>query len=209
MLSVTNWNAVVAQALAPHGIQLEDEHYGILEYPGFAAVCAHLSQPDRLYVCVYCVTMNARLADRVAMRPPGALTDQMKKAIRVGIGSLELRFTMLGNELAEQVASIAFANIADLPDETLRGGDLRAAPKSLSAAIRSIKPTQHGYEIRMHDKLKALELLYKMIGEPPMEARGFDQSDKAQELEDQQTILNVLDPGRRLPPPKGSSNGHG
>lgn len=70
--------------------------------------------------------------------------------------------------MLEELAAIAFANGADFATVN-QNGIVRITPTSelpdeKRKAIASIKEGQYGTEVKVHDKVKALELLAKHLG---------------------------------------------
>ena len=81
------------------------------------------------------------------------------------------------------MAALGFSNIFDyveVSDGELR---LKEMPSEIQGAVSSIKVTKNGTEIKLHDKLKALEFLAKYTGladkkgEPPVENNLFEAID--------------------------------
>ena len=63
-----------------------------------------------------------------------------------------------------EMAALSFSNIFDyveVIDGKLR---LKEMPSEIQGAVSSIKVTKNGIEIKLHDKLKALEFLAKYMG---------------------------------------------
>lgn len=82
-----------------------------------------------------------------------------------------------------EMAALGFSNIfnyVEVSDGELR---LKEMPSEIQGAVSSIKVTKNGTEIKLHDKLKALEFLAKYTGltdkkgEPPVENNLFEAID--------------------------------
>lgn len=78
------------------------------------------------------------------------------------------RVEITQEKVLEELAAIAFANGADFATVN-QNGIVRITPTSelpeeKRKAIASIKEGQYGTEVKVHDKVKALELLAKHLG---------------------------------------------
>jgi phage terminase small subunit len=86
--------------------------------------------------------------------------------------SIEERFSVTKESIIEELAAIAFANLGDHftwdEEGRIRSKASRVLTHAQKRAVASIKQTRdnHGaiVEVRLPDKLKALELLSKVLG---------------------------------------------
>jgi phage terminase small subunit len=86
--------------------------------------------------------------------------------------SIEERFSVTKESIIEELAAIAFANLGDHftwdEEGRIRSKPSRGLTQAQTRAVASIKQTRdnHGaiVEVRLPDKLKALELLSKVLG---------------------------------------------
>ena len=72
-----------------------------------------------------------------------------------------------GEEILEELAAIGFARVTDyltVEDGTLTLKDWKKLRKKARAAIASVEKTSTGLKVKFYDKMKALELLGKMLG---------------------------------------------
>ena len=100
----------------------------------------------------------------------------------------------------KELAAIGFARATDYAKIVPGGGvdfvSTDELTESQKAAVVSIKETQNGTEIRLADKLKALELIGKHLGMFDRNTNGIDQ-----EIEDDpltKSIEKVISDGGRL-----------
>ena len=100
----------------------------------------------------------------------------------------------------QELAAIGFARATDYAKIVPGGGvdfvSTDELTESQKAAVVSIKETQNGTEIRLADKLKALELIGKHLGMFDRNTNGIDQ-----EIEDDpltKSIEKVISDGGRL-----------
>lgn len=84
---------------------------------------------------------------------------------------LQTKLEITQERVLQELAAIAFANGADYakivkngPQETVERIPTDSLPPEKLAAIACIKSGRNGIEIRLHDKVKALELLGKYLG---------------------------------------------
>lgn len=108
----------------------------------------------------------------------GYLDERQKK--------LEERTEITQDRVLKEIASVAFANGTDFATLDVDGGSIKVkfVPTALlsadkKAAIAGIKETQVGIEIKLNDKMKALELLGKHLGmfTDKVELRGSIEAD--------------------------------
>lgn len=124
----------------------------------------------------------------------------IQKAIQQRKQAREQRTEITQDRVIQELAAIGFARSTDYARIVPGGGvdfvstdDLTESQK---AAVVSIKETQNGTEIRLADKLKALELIGKHLGMFDRNINGIDQ-----EIEDDpltKSIEKVISDGGRL-----------
>ncbi len=139
-----------------------------------------LTPKQRLFVQEYLIDLNAKQASiRAGYSPANAEfqghqlinNPKVKQAIELAMYERELRTKVTQDRVIEELAKIAFINPTDVVnscDASLRNG----ATREDTAAISSIRvkrlPTREGFgverEIKLHDKIRALELLGKHLG---------------------------------------------
>ncbi len=138
-----------------------------------------LTPKQRLFVQEYLIDLNAKQASiRAGYRPTNAEfqghqlinNPKVKQAIKLAMYERELRTKVTQDRVIEELAKIAFLNPTDVINEydaSLHNG----AAREDTAAISSIRvkrlPTKGGFgverEIKLHDKIRALELLGKHL----------------------------------------------
>lgn len=96
---------------------------------------------------------------------------EIQEAIKGEFDGRQKRTHIDGDMVVGELAKIAFANGADFAKVVKEGSfpSIDAVPtdqlsKDKQAAIAGYKTTQYGVEIKLHDKVKALELLGKHLG---------------------------------------------
>lgn len=124
----------------------------------------------------------------------------IQKAIQQRKQAREQRTEITQDRVIQELAAIGFSRATDYARIVPGGGvdfvstdDLTESQK---AAVVSIKETQNGTEIRLADKLKALELIGKHLGMFDRNTNGIDQ-----EIEDDpltKSIEKVISDGGRL-----------
>lgn len=139
-----------------------------------------LTPKQRLFVQEYLIDLNAKQASiRAGYSPANAEfqghqlinNPKVKQAIELAMYEREQRTKVTQDRVIEELAKIAFLNPTDVINEydaSLRSG----ATREDTAAISSIRvkrfPTREGFgverEIKLHDKIRALELLGKHLG---------------------------------------------
>ena len=78
-----------------------------------------------------------------------------------------LRVELEADDVVRQLAVIAFANIADFVTWDEGGTRLLSAEtidQTKMTAVQNVMSGYHGVTVRLHDKLRALELLAKHLG---------------------------------------------
>jgi len=139
-----------------------------------------LTPKQRLFVQEYLIDLNAKQASiRAGYSPANAEfqghqlinNPKVKQAIELAMYEREQRTKVTQDRVIEELAKIAFLNPTDIINEydaSLRNG----AAREDTAAISSIRvrrtPSKNGMgierEIKLHDKIRALELLGKHLG---------------------------------------------
>ena len=138
---------------------------------------AKLTEKQKRFVAEYMVDLNATAAARRAgysektaevigyenLRKP-----QIMAAIHERQQNLQGKLEITQEAVLQELAAIAFANGTDFV--TVTGAGLLCVkatsevPKNKLPAIAGIKYSQLGIEIKLHDKVRALELLGKHLG---------------------------------------------
>lgn len=98
-----------------------------------------------------------------------------------------------------EIAAIAFSDLSDYVNvesiedrgQVLTVTDTRLIPKSKRRAICSIKAGTKGIEVKLYDKLKALELVGRICG-------VFSGSQEAEERELIESLKNILETGDEI-----------
>jgi len=139
-----------------------------------------LTPRQRLFVQEYLIDLNASQA---ALRAGYSINNahkigsqllenpRIKQAVKLAMYEREQRTKVTQDRVIEELAKIAFINPTDVVnsyDASLRNG----AAREDTAAISSIRvkrfPTREGFgveqEIKLHDKIRALDLLGKHLG---------------------------------------------
>lgn len=124
----------------------------------------------------------------------------IQKAIQQRKQAREQRTEITQDRVIQELAAIGFARATDYAKIVPSGGvdfvSTDELTESQKAAVVSIKETQNGTEIRLADKLKALELIGKHLGMFDRNTNGIDQ-----EIEDDpltKSIEKVISDGGRL-----------
>ena len=124
----------------------------------------------------------------------------IQKAIQQRKQAREQRTEITQDRVIQELAAIGFARATDYAKIAPGGGvdfvSTEELTESQKAAVVSIKETQNGTEIRLADKLKALELIGKHLGMFDRNTNGIDQ-----EIEDDpltKSIEKVISDGGRL-----------
>ena len=124
----------------------------------------------------------------------------IQKAIQQRKQAREQRTEITQDRVIQELAAIGCARATDYAKIVPGGGvdfvSTDELTESQKAAVVSIKETQNGTEIRLADKLKALELIGKHLGMFDRNTNGIDQ-----EIEDDpltKSIEKVISDGGRL-----------
>lgn len=138
---------------------------------------AKLTEKQKRFVQEYLVDLNATAAakragysEKSASRIAVELLNktQVSAEIQKQQAKRQKRVEITQEKVLEELAAIAFANGADFATVN-QNGIVRITPTSelpdeKRKAIASIKEGQYGTEVKVHDKVKALELLAKHLG---------------------------------------------
>lgn len=138
---------------------------------------AKLTEKQKRFVDEYLVDLNAtaaakragyseKTADRIGPELLGKTC--VSAAIQEAIKKRQKRVEITQERVLEELAAIAFANGTDFATIT-RNGLVRLTPtddlsEDKKKAVAVIKEGQYGTEVKLHDKVKALELLGKHLG---------------------------------------------
>lgn len=138
---------------------------------------AKLTEKQKRFVAEYLVDLNAtQAAIRAGYSPKTANRIGSQNLSKVDVqAEIEKRRATLRNKLEitqervlEELAAIAFANGTDFATITHNGlvrlTPTDEVPEEKKKAVASIKEGQYGTEIKLHDKVRALELLGKHLG---------------------------------------------
>ena len=138
---------------------------------------AKLTEKQKRFVAEYLVDLNATAAakragysEKSASRIAIELLNktQVSEEIKKRRGELQSKLKITQEKVLQELAAIAFANGTDFVTVT-GAGLLDVKPTSQVSkeklpAIAGIKYSQTGIEIKLHDKVRALELLGKHLG---------------------------------------------
>lgn len=138
---------------------------------------AKLTEKQKRFVQEYLVDLNATAAARRAGYSEKSASriavellnkNQVSAEIQKQQIKRQKRVEITQDKVLEELAAIAFANGADFATVNQNGivriTPTAALPDEKRKAIASIKEGQYGAEVRVHDKVKALELLGKHLG---------------------------------------------
>lgn len=138
---------------------------------------AKLTEKQRRFVAEYLVDLNgtqaairAGYSAKTAQEQASRLLSNVmvQEALQKRQAQLCTKLEVTQERVLEELAAIAFANGTDFVTITETGllnvKPTRKVPKEKLPAIASIKYNQLGVEIKLHDKVRALELLGKHLG---------------------------------------------
>jgi phage terminase small subunit len=135
-----------------------------------------LTPRQQRFVEEYVVDLNATQASiRAGYSPNGArvrgtqllANSNIQDALGHAQEDRRLRVELEADDVVRQLAVVAFANITDFVSWDEVGVCLLPTEKIDQiklTAVQSVTSGQHGVTIRLHDKLRALELLAKHLG---------------------------------------------
>lgn len=138
---------------------------------------AKLTEKQKRFVQEYLVDLNATAAakragysEKSASRIAVELLNktQVSAEIQKQQAKRQKRVEITQEKVLEELAAIAFANGTDFATITHNGlvrlTPTDEVPEEKKKAVASIKEGQYGTEVKVHDKVKALELLAKHLG---------------------------------------------
>lgn len=146
---------------------------GLLLCFGVVSV-AKLTDKQKRFVDEYLVDLNATAAARRAgYKDPNIgrqliTKNNVSAEIQKRQAKLRGKLEITQERVLEELAAIAFANGTDFATITHNGlvrlTPTDEVPEEKKKAVASIKEGQYGTEIKLHDKVRALELLGKHLG---------------------------------------------
>lgn len=146
---------------------------GLLLCFGVVSV-AKLTDKQKRFVDEYLVDLNATAAARRAgYKDPNIgrqliTKNNVSAEIQKRQEKLRGKLEITQERVLEELAAIAFANGTDFATITHNGlvrlTPTDEVPEEKKKAVASIKEGQYGTEIKLHDKVRALELLGKHLG---------------------------------------------
>lgn len=138
---------------------------------------ARLTEKQKRFAAEYLIDLNATAAAKRAgysektaysMGQRLLKNVEVQTAIQKRQAKLQSKLEITQETVLQELAAIAFANGADFAQVTATGSvkvaPTKELPKEKLPAIAAIKENQYGVEIKMHDKVRALELLGKHLG---------------------------------------------
>lgn len=138
---------------------------------------ARLTEKQKRFVQEYLVDLNAtaaakragyskKTADRIGPELLGKTC--VSAAIHEAIRKREKRTEITQDQVLKELASIGFARGTDYaqiqPDGHVNLTPTEALTEGQKAAVLGVRETQYGVEIKLADKVRALELLGKHLG---------------------------------------------
>ena len=154
-------------------------------FPPFGAVLscfgvvsvAKLNDRQKRFVAEYLVDLNATAAAKRAGYSGKTAKSQGQRlltnvdiqvAIQKRREKLQSKLEITQEMVLQELAAVAFANGTDFAQITRSGmvclTPTEALPEHKRKAVASIKEGQYGAEVKLHDKVRALELLGKHLG---------------------------------------------
>ena len=143
-------------------------------------MASKLTPKQQRFIDEYLVDLNATQAairsgysEKNASRIAAELLNktQVSEYLQKQREKLQIKLEVTQERVIQEIASIAFANGSDFVKIIIDGTFARAKmiptdeiPKEKLPAIAGIKENQYGIEVKLHDKVKALELLGKYLG---------------------------------------------
>lgn len=136
-----------------------------------------LTPKQKRFVDEYLIDLNAtQAAIRAGYSPNTANEQGTRLLVNVSISEeiqkrkieLQNKLEITQEKVLQELASIAFANGADFAkiedNDTVKMIPTDELSSEKLPAIAGIKANQYGVEVKLHDKVKALELLGKYLG---------------------------------------------
>lgn len=138
---------------------------------------AKLTEKQKRFVDEYLVDLNATAAARRAGYSEKTACEQgsrlltnvrVQEEIQKRRERLHVKLEITQEQVRQELAAIAFANGTDFATVT-QNGLVRLTPTSelpeeKKKAVASIKEGKYGAEVKLHDKVRALELLGRDLG---------------------------------------------
>ena len=137
---------------------------------------AKLSEKQKRFVQEYLVDLNATAAAKRAGYSPKTASEQgarllanvkVQEEIQKAIEKRQNRVEITQDRVLQELTSIAFAkgtDYASIISGVVMMNDTEELTEEQKAAIVSIKQTKEGVEVKLADKMRALELLAKHLG---------------------------------------------
>lgn len=137
---------------------------------------AKLSEKQKRFVQEYLVDLNATAAAKRAGYSPKTASEQgarllanvkVQEEIQKAIEKRQNRVEITQDRVLQELASIAFAkgtDYASIISGVVMMNDTEKLTEEQKAAIVGIKQTKEGVEVKLADKMRALELLAKHLG---------------------------------------------
>ncbi len=132
-----------------------------------------LTEKQKRFVQEYLVDLNATAAaQRAGYKDPNIgrqliTKNNVSAAIQEAIEKRQNRVEITQDRVLQELASIAFAkgtDYASIISGVVMMNDTGELTEEQKAAIVSIKQTKEGVEVKLADKMKALELLARHLG---------------------------------------------
>lgn len=160
---------------------------------------AKLTDKQKRFVAEYLVDLNATAAARRAGYKDPNIGRQLitKNNVSAEIAkrreTIQKKLEITQETVLQELAAIAFANGTDFATVGRNGLVILTPTDELSEqkkkAVASIKEGQYGTEVKLHDKVRALELLGKHLGVFATGSGGSDPEDN--------NIFDVIDQSTR------------
>lgn len=132
-----------------------------------------LTEKQKRFVQEYLVDLNATAAaQRAGYKDPNIgrqliTKNNVSAAIQEAIDKRRNRVEITQDRVLQELAAIAFAkgtDYASIISGVVMTNDTEELTEEQKAAIVSIKQTKEGVEVKLADKMRALELLAKHLG---------------------------------------------
>lgn len=139
-------------------------------------MAARLTDKQKRFVTEYLVDLNATAAAKRAgynektaysIGQENLKKPEIQAALKKAMERREKRTEITQDSVLKELAAIGFSNAADfvkVSGGTVKITDTDLIEKEKLPALAGVKETQNGIEIKLHDKVKALELIGKHLG---------------------------------------------